>query len=244
MALAAYAARRSRRQARAKRRGARSASTSCFPNPTGMSPANALRFWPKSDRLAGLREEIEKLPSNDQVFAEAIGKAPVALGFIAAPQGASIPETKAGLRSWRRRSEAVRALLPGRRSEPERAAGSRRKAPASLNWIPEHDQIIRRMPMLVRVGDTLYPSLRRRHAAARPRRLDLYRQVVRREQREGVRREDRHRESQDRRFRGPDRGQRPDVDQFTPLKPRSAICRPGRCSTARFGATTSTAASS
>ena len=28
----------------------------------------------------------------------------------------------------------------------------------SLNWIPEHDQIIRRMPMVVRVGDTLYPS--------------------------------------------------------------------------------------
>ena len=28
----------------------------------------------------------------------------------------------------------------------------------SLNWIPEHDQIIRRMPMVIRVDDTLYPS--------------------------------------------------------------------------------------
>ena len=28
----------------------------------------------------------------------------------------------------------------------------------SLNWIPESDQIIRRMPMLVRLGDVLYPS--------------------------------------------------------------------------------------
>ena len=61
-----------------------------------MSPANALRFWPKSAAVETLREEIEKLPSNDQVFAEAIGKAPVALGFIAAPQGTSLPETKAG----------------------------------------------------------------------------------------------------------------------------------------------------
>ncbi len=32
------------------------------------------------------------------------------------------------------------------------------KGAGSLNWIPEHDQIIRRMPMVVRVGDTLYPS--------------------------------------------------------------------------------------
>src|SRR5262249_8849909 len=68
-----------------------------FPEPDRMSPANALRFWPQFEALASLKEQIEKLPSNDRVFAEAIGKAPVALGFIAAPQGISIPETKAGI---------------------------------------------------------------------------------------------------------------------------------------------------
>ena len=67
-----------------------------FPEPDRMSPANALRFWPNSEELAGLKSEIEKLPSNDTVLAEAIAKAPVVLGFIAAPQGTSIPETKAG----------------------------------------------------------------------------------------------------------------------------------------------------
>ncbi|ODS03222.1 hypothetical protein AUC71_10765 [Methyloceanibacter marginalis] len=36
--------------------------------------------------------------------------------------------------------------------EPALGAGA-------LNWIPEFDQIIRRMPILVRVGDTLFPSL-------------------------------------------------------------------------------------
>ena len=56
-----------------------------FPEPDRMSPANALRFWPNSEVLAGLEAEVEKLPSNDKVFAEAIGKAPVVLGFIAAP---------------------------------------------------------------------------------------------------------------------------------------------------------------
>src|SRR4029079_7862694 len=67
-----------------------------FPEPDRMSPANALHFWPKSEALPGLRAEVEKLPSNDQVLAEAIGKGPVVLGFIGSPQGASQPEVKAG----------------------------------------------------------------------------------------------------------------------------------------------------
>ena len=66
-----------------------------FPEPDRMSPANALHFWPKSELLATLEAEVEKLPTNDQVFAEAIGKAPVVLGFISTPQGTSQPETKA-----------------------------------------------------------------------------------------------------------------------------------------------------
>ena len=64
-----------------------------FPEPDRMSPANALRFWPKSELLTTLEAEVEKLPSNDQIFAE------------------------------RRRPGAVRALLCGGRCEPERAPG-------------------------------------------------------------------------------------------------------------------------
>ena len=33
-----------------------------FPEPDRMSPANALRFWPKSEALAGLREEVAEAP--------------------------------------------------------------------------------------------------------------------------------------------------------------------------------------
>ncbi len=129
-----------------------------FPEPDRMSPANALHFWPKSDALAGLREEVEKLPSNDQVFAEAIGKAPVVLGFISAPQGNFIPETKAGFSFGGDDPKLFAPYYPGAAASlkelQDKAAGA-----GSLNWIPEHDQIIRRMPMVVRIGDTLYPSL-------------------------------------------------------------------------------------
>ena len=128
-----------------------------FPEPDRMSPANTLRFWPKSEAVQGLREEIEKLPSNDHVFAEAIGKAPVVLGFIAAPQGTSIPETKAGFAHGGDDPKLFAPYYSGAAASlkelQDQAQGS-----GSLNWIPEHDQIIRRLPMVIRVGETLYPS--------------------------------------------------------------------------------------
>ena len=128
-----------------------------FPEPDRMSPAIALRFWPQSDALAGLREEVEKLPSNDQVFAEAIGQGPVVLGFIATPQGGSTPQSKAGFAHGGDDPSLFAPSYPGAAASlPElqdKASGA-----GSLNWLPEHDQIIRRVPMVVQVGDKLYPS--------------------------------------------------------------------------------------
>ena len=128
-----------------------------FPEPDRMSPANTLRFWPNAEALAGLRQEIEKLPSNDQVFAEAIGTAPVVLGFIAAPQGTSIPETKAGFAHGGDDPKLFVPFYPGAAASlkelQDKAQGT-----GSLNWIPDQDQIIRRMPMVIRIGDTLFPS--------------------------------------------------------------------------------------
>ncbi len=128
-----------------------------FPEPDRMSPANALRFWPQSEALAGLREQVEKLPSNDQVLAEAIGKSAVVLGFIATPQGGSVPEPKAGFahggddpRLFAPSYAGAAASLP---ELQDKASGT-----GSLNWLPEHDQIIRRVPMVIQIGDKLYPS--------------------------------------------------------------------------------------
>ncbi len=128
-----------------------------FPEPDRMSPANALRFWPASESMADLRDEIEKLPSNDQLFAQAIGKAPVVLGFIASPQATSIPEVKAGFAHAGDDPKLFAPFYPGAAVSLEQLQ-TQAQGGGSLNWIPENDQIIRRMPMLVRVGDTLYPS--------------------------------------------------------------------------------------
>lgn len=128
-----------------------------FPEPDRMSPANAVRYWPEAAITADLRDKIEKLPSNDEVFAEAIAKGPVVLGFIASPQGTSIPEVKAGFAHG---GDDPRLFAP---NYPGAAASLKLLQDAaqgggSLNWIPEQDQIIRRIPMIVSVNGKLYPS--------------------------------------------------------------------------------------
>ena len=129
-----------------------------FPEPDRLSPASALQYWPQSDALASLRAEVEKLPSNDQVFAEAIGQGPVLLGFIASPRGTTIPEVKAGFAHAGDDPKLFVPYYPGSASSlkelQDKATGA-----GALNWLPEHDQIIRRMPMVVRIGENLYPSL-------------------------------------------------------------------------------------
>ncbi|MGB6969867.1 MAG: CHASE2 domain-containing protein, partial [Methyloceanibacter sp.] len=128
-----------------------------FPEPDRLSPANVLRYWPTSDALVDLRQEVQKLPSNDQVLAEAIGQGAVVLGFIATPQGTAIPEPKAG---FAHSGDDPRLFTPAYAGAAVSLPELQEKAlgAGSLNWVPEHDQIIRRLPMLVQVGDELYPS--------------------------------------------------------------------------------------
>jgi adenylate cyclase len=128
-----------------------------FPEPDRMSPANALRFWPRSEALDGLREEVEKLPSNDQVFAKAIAKAPVVLGFIASSQANAIPETKAGVAHAGDDPKLFAPYYPGAAVNLKELQDAG-QGTGALNWIPEQDQIIRRMPILITVGGQLYPS--------------------------------------------------------------------------------------
>jgi len=128
-----------------------------FPEPDRMSPANAIRYWPPSPALETLKTEVDKLPSNDQKLAEAIGKAPVVLGFIALSDTNTLPETKAGF-SYAGDDPRLFAPYYTGAAASLKILQDRAQGAGTLNWIPEFDQIIRRMPIVVRVGDKLYPS--------------------------------------------------------------------------------------
>jgi adenylate cyclase len=129
-----------------------------FPEPDRMSPANAVKFWPQSDQLTQLKTELDALPSNDTIFAETIGTAPVVMGFIASPMNQQgLPEAKSGISFGGDDPRLFAPRYPGATSSlkelqtPAIGAGA-------LNWVPEYDQIIRRMPILVTLDETLYPS--------------------------------------------------------------------------------------
>ena len=162
-------------------------------------------------RACKLARGGREAPSNDHVLAEAIGQGPVVLGFIATPQG--------GPRRNRRRVSRMAATIRNcsRRPipAPPRACPSsktRRPAPARSIGCRSTIRSFAACPWWCRSAtSSTRPSPP--NAAACTRRLHLCREIVGREQREGVRREDRYRQDPHRRLRGPDRGRRPDVDQ-------------------------------
>jgi adenylate cyclase len=108
-------------------------------------------------------EEAEKLlaplPDPDQLLAKAIGTAPVVIGFIMADQGNSAPP-------------ALKAGFAFAGNDPLRHIGSFPRAISNLpvleaaaagngflNQYLEWDHVVRRVPLILKLGDKPYPSL-------------------------------------------------------------------------------------
>ena len=119
---------------------------------------DAIKRLPKEPAVEQVLAFLETLPSADATFAAAIGTAPVVLGFIGSDRQGEPPVERAAF--------AFAGDPPGQFLPTFRGAVSslkilqdQAKGSGSLNWVPEHDQIIRRLPLLVRIGSTVYPSL-------------------------------------------------------------------------------------
>lgn len=127
--------------------------------PDRLSPENVVPMLAKDPALTGLAERVAGLATHDQVLADAIRPAPVILGFSAekaetrnlAPPRAPyaiggddpkefVPHFPGGVGSLPILAEAATGL-------------------GAVNWLPESDQVVRRVPLLITAGETLYPSL-------------------------------------------------------------------------------------
>ena len=127
--------------------------------PDRLSPAELARHFAGVPELAALTERAKTLPSNDARLAAAIATAPVVLGF-AADKGAS-PSVGPARASFAHAGDDPKLFAPAFNGEVsslpmlvEKAAGL-----GAVNWLPERDQILRRVPLVVQSGGTLYPSL-------------------------------------------------------------------------------------
>ena len=109
--------------------------------------------------MQSLLRTLEALPSGEQRLAQAISGKPVVLGLIGR-HGASDPAivSRAGFALLGTDPARHAPFLPAVTSNTlklqEAAQGL-----GALNWFPEHDQVVRKVPMLVRLGGDLAPSL-------------------------------------------------------------------------------------
>lgn len=131
-----------------------------FPEPDRASPQAI------ADAQAGLpepmRDALRALPSTDRLLAEAMARYPVALAVVLEDPGAEPPAGAPPAEPGRVANARgdVKPALPAFgelvTSIPEIDAATRRGV---INYLPEPDAIVRRVPTLFRVGDAMLPCL-------------------------------------------------------------------------------------
>jgi adenylate cyclase len=129
-----------------------------YAEPDRLSPGRVIRSWPKTPDTEQLLARAADLPDNDKIFAEAIARSRVVTGFFIAGEGVRPPALKAGYGVAG--ADPLKALFGGLGTVPTLElleAGA--KGNGALSWYPERDQVVRRIPAVLRVGNQLYPSL-------------------------------------------------------------------------------------
>jgi adenylate cyclase len=127
--------------------------------PDRLSPGEFAKLFGDVPQLAPMIAEAAGLPSNDERLAAAIADAPVTLGIAGEAGGSHKPAAPHARfafagddpQGFVPRFSGVIGSLP---VLTERAVGL-----GVVNWIPQRDQVLRRVPLLLSVGGRLYPSL-------------------------------------------------------------------------------------
>jgi adenylate cyclase len=130
-----------------------------FAEPDRMSPARAAESFVGLDPAT--RAALARLPGNDAVFAAALGRSRVVLGESARERdlgdGAG-PPLRSPLATMGSDPRPHLSRFPGIvRALPELEAAAAGRAMITIT--PEDDGIVRRVPLVIAVGDALFPAL-------------------------------------------------------------------------------------
>lgn len=129
-----------------------------FAEPDRLDPAAVIGLLPPSVRPA-VEAALDGAPGNDTRFAEALGAGPSVLGAVLSDDGAAraLPPkwgiAQAGDDPVRFAPRFTGAVAP----MPELTATAH--GIGALNWLPDRDQVVRRVPLLLALGPALVPSL-------------------------------------------------------------------------------------
>ncbi len=158
-----------------------------FAEPDGRSPEQVVARLPDSPGRFLLQTEIKERTTNDAVLAEALTRMPTVLGAVLTQEvrTADFPDKTglaiAGDDPLPFLAHFTGAVLPlPVLSEASHGVGA-------LNWLPDHDQIVRRVPLIFVLGDRIVPSLALETLRVAQGASTADRAVVERERRDRVR---------------------------------------------------------
>jgi adenylate cyclase len=128
-----------------------------FPEPDQSSPEEVLRRLPP-EQAAIVAGSIGTAPSHDAVFAASLAASPSVLGLALSGGGEPLPRLRAGFATA---GDDPRPFIPDFAGAVANVPvlNEAAKGLGSINWIQDRDQIVRRVPLVLRVGDQLVPSL-------------------------------------------------------------------------------------
>ena len=130
-----------------------------FPETDRLSPREVFKSIPKASIPEVLRQSLHLLPSNDTALAEATARSRVVLGLVLSDDATGPLPVSIG--KFANAGDDPREFIPfftsGTGNLEELQAGA--LGLGTLNWVPEVDSVVRRVPIILRAGDQLYPSL-------------------------------------------------------------------------------------
>ncbi|MBY0561364.1 adenylate/guanylate cyclase domain-containing protein [Hyphomicrobium sp.] len=130
-----------------------------FAEPDRLSPEELLRSLADDAGQVTALADLGRFPSNDARLAAAIEGAPVVLGVAgnAIGSGKISPYPAAVSYAGDDPLLFVHAFAGGVENLPGLTKAAR--GVGAVNWLPSSDQVVRRIPLLVSIGGSLYPSL-------------------------------------------------------------------------------------
>jgi adenylate cyclase len=115
------------------------------------------RLPPPQARL--LASAVAGQPSNDAVFAAALEEGPSVLATVLVnTEGGAVPQPKAGFAVAGDDPRAFVAPFRGASRNLE-ALDAAAHGIGAINWIPDQDEVVRRVATIYRIGDTFIPTL-------------------------------------------------------------------------------------
>ncbi len=128
-----------------------------FPEADRTSPEEAIKLL-TPEEAAALAPLLTGRETHDSIFATAIAASPTVMATALSQRASAPPLNKAGFAIA---GDDPRAFVRNYAGATRNLAALDEASPGlgSINWVPDRDQVIRRLPLVYRVGDQYVPTL-------------------------------------------------------------------------------------